>query len=328
MTETVPFLRDLAESVQSSRQIPSGWFPTAEAVLDALGVGLGPGLERLFRTSEPADEFERWAVERGRSLGPARIGLANDLASGGSPSGERARLREATEAAPPVLSAEALAHFGEHGYVVLPEAASVEACSELAAAIHAELGAVPGDPASWYEATLTQGLMVPLHQAPGIAEIHASLRIRRAFAELLGTSDLVMSADRCGFNAPLRPGESWKGPRLHLDLERYETPIPLGVQGILYLTDTAADQGALRVVPGFHKRIDGWIGSLPGGADPTLEDLEPFGPEPVAGPAGSLVIWHKALPHGPAPNTASVPRVVHYLTMYEAPAPVDLLVEH
>ena len=66
------------------------------------------------------------------------------------------------------------------------------------------------------------------------------------------------------------------------------------VQGVLYLTDTAANQGAFRCVPGFHRRIETWLKSLPSGADPRREDLEKFGAVPIAGRAGDLIIWHQA----------------------------------
>lgn len=39
----------------------------------------------------------------------------------------------------------------------------------------------------------------------------------------------------------------------------------------------------------------------------------------VGAAAASLVVWHSALPHGPAPNTQSAPRVSAYLSML----PVD-----
>jgi hypothetical protein len=319
----LPFLRELLAAVAAQGRIPAELLPTARAVLDALGIGIGPGLGLIYANLGSPERFEQQLVESvGGRIDPMAVELARELIEGAAPGGERARQSEALRAAAPVLDAADLAHWHEHGYVVVRDAAPPEACAELAAAIWREVGADPDDPDTWVVTGLTQGLMVPLHHAPGIPEIHASLRIRRAFAELLGTDDLVMTADRCGFNAPLRHDGPWHGPRLHHDLESFDPPIGLAVQGILYLTDTSADQGALRVVPGFHHRIDEWIASLPRGSDPTLEDLEAFGPVPIAAPANSLVIWHHALPHGPGPNRAELPRIVHYLTMYAPPPPL------
>jgi ectoine hydroxylase-related dioxygenase (phytanoyl-CoA dioxygenase family) len=138
--------------------------------------------------------------------------------------------------------------------------------------------------------------------------------------------DLVMTADRCGFNPPVRPGHPYTGPKLHHDLNSFERPVSPDLQGILYLTDTAENQGALRLIPGFHKRIDAWLESLPEGSDPTLEDLETLGAaESIGAGAGDLIIWSSALPHGPQANTAERPRIVHYLTMYPTPARVITL---
>ena len=66
--------------------------------------------------------------------------------------------------------------------------------------------------------------------------------------------------------------------------------------GILYLIDTAPEQGAFTCVPGFHRRIADWLASLPPGADPS--PAGPACPRSPAGRAGDLVIWNDALPHG------------------------------
>jgi ectoine hydroxylase-related dioxygenase (phytanoyl-CoA dioxygenase family) len=124
------------------------------------------------------------------------------------------------------------------------------------------------------------------------------------------------------FNPPERPGHPFQGPRLHWDTSLLP-PIPLGLQGLLYLTDTTADQGAFACVPGFHHRIEAWLKSLPPGANPRAQDLENLGAKPIAAEAGDLIIWHQALPHGSSPNRANRPRMVHYLTMFPAIAEPD-----
>jgi ectoine hydroxylase-related dioxygenase (phytanoyl-CoA dioxygenase family) len=69
-------------------------------------------------------------------------------------------------------------------------------------------------------------------------------------------------------------------------------------------------------VPGFHHRIEDWLNGLPPGADPQRQNLERLGAIPVAGKAGDLIIWHKALPHGSNPNRATRPRIAQYVAMY------------
>jgi ectoine hydroxylase-related dioxygenase (phytanoyl-CoA dioxygenase family) len=91
--------------------------------------------------------------------------------------------------------------------------------------------------------------------------------------------------------------------------------MPFGLQGILYLTDTAEDQGAFTCVPGFHRRLEGWLKGLPPGADPRQQDLYGLGPKPIAAKGGSLIIWHHALPHGSSPNRSTRPRMAQYINM-------------
>jgi len=69
-----------------------------------------------------------------------------------------------------------------------------------------------------------------------------------------------------------RPGWRFPGPDLYWDVS-IATPIPFGVEGIAYLTDRAAEQGAFTCVPGFHRRIEAWLAGLPIGADPRTQDL-------------------------------------------------------
>jgi ectoine hydroxylase-related dioxygenase (phytanoyl-CoA dioxygenase family) len=96
-------------------------------------------------------------------------------------------------------------------------------------------------------------------------------------------------------------------------------PVQFGTQGILYLSDTAENQGAFTLVPSFNNRIDDWLKNLPTEVDPRLEDLYALGPKPIAANAGDFIIWHHILPHGSSPNTAALPRFVQYINY----SPVD-----
>jgi ectoine hydroxylase-related dioxygenase (phytanoyl-CoA dioxygenase family) len=119
------------------------------------------------------------------------------------------------------------------------------------------------------------------------------------------------------FNPPERAEWRFPGPFLHWDTS-LTPPIPFAVSGLIYLTDTVAEQGAFTCVPGFHRRIEDWLNGLPANANPRGEDLEALGAEPIPGRAGDLIIWHRALPHGSRPNRCTRPRIVQYLNMHPA----------
>ena len=82
------------------------------------------------------------------------------------------------------------------------------------------------------------------------------------------------------------------------------------------MTDTPPEQGAFTLVPGFHRRVEDWLKSLPPGADPRSQNIHALGSQPIGGRAGDLIIWHQALPHGSRPNRGTQPRMVLYINMF------------
>ena len=181
-------------------------------------------------------------------------------------------------------TAEDLAFWDRHGYLVLHDAAPAQQCRAAAEAIYDFLGVDPSNPATWYSNPAGHTIWVSLLRHPAFQANRESPRIHAAFAQLWGRADLWPSIDHGGFNPPERPGWPFPGPRLHWDVSIAQ-PVPFGLQGILYLTDTAADQGAFQCVPGFHSRLAGWLADLPPGADPrdhTILDTLPA--HPVARP--------------------------------------------
>eukprot|EP01037_Dinobryon_pediforme_P000814 gene814-818_t len=137
------------------------------------------------------------------------------------------------------------------------------------------------------------GIMIQLFQHPLLDQNRTAPKIRRAFEDLWARSDIWVDTDRVGFNPPETQNYQFQGPRLHWDCS-IQQPIPFGTQGILYLADTAENQGAFTLIPG-------------------KENLYAMGPIPIAANAGDFIIWHQALPHGSSPNTASLPRFVQYI---------------
>lgn len=272
-------------------------------LLAGLRLGLRETFRYLYANNPTLAQFEAWILEKnGGSLDPERMRRLNSaLDLGTAPS---------AIAGEPVLTEEDLEFWNQNGYVVLHDAVSREQCQAAALAIYTFLKMDPEQPDSWYG----HDIWVPLLHHPALWANRESPRIHRAFAQLWGRDDLWVTVDQCGMNPPERAGWCFSGQGLHFDVS-LESPVPFGVQGILYLTDTAANQGAFRCVPGFHRRIETWLMSLPPGADPRREDLEKFGAVPISGRAGDLIIWHHALPHASSPNRAALPRVVQYIRM-------------
>lgn len=299
-----------------------------ELVLDkmliyGLGLPLEETLRYLYLTAPSYADLEAWVVkECGGTLDPHAVARIN-AAIGGEDydSHWRARL-DAVEQAPPVLTAEDLAFWDEQGYVIVRGAVPKDVAQAAEAVIWRRLGMDADDPLSWYANPLGPGIMVQIHREPELWATRRSARIHKAFAQLWGTSDLWLTVDRAGFNPPEREGWSFPGPQLHWDMD-LKPPLRFSTQGILYLTDTAAEQGAFTCVPGFHRKIEAWLAGLPPGANPQFQDLASLGPVGIAADAGDLIVWNDRLPHGSRPNRMSRPRIVQYVSMFPSRFALD-----
>jgi Phytanoyl-CoA dioxygenase (PhyH) len=277
-------------------------------LLCGLGLGLHETFDYLMRQRPSFAEFEAWIMAKnGGTVDAAEIARLNIALSEPGKTGQSADL-----GAEPALSAEDLAFWDENGYVILHDAVTPENCHAAVQAICEFLGADLDRPESWYRGAQGRSIWIPLLHHPAIRENRIAPRIHRAFAQLWNREDLWGTVDQAGFNPPEKAGWQFPGPHLHWDVS-LARPIPFGVQGILYLTDTAANQGAFTCVPGFHRRIDRWLESLPAGSNAREQDLSGEAMR-IAGRAGDLVIWHHALPHGSSPNSAAVPRFVQYIS--------------
>jgi hypothetical protein len=254
----------------------------------------------------PFEEFEAWVLMKNDgAIEPARVERLNGAVRGDGTFALESILSE------PVLSATDLAHWDEHGYVLVKRAVGPDECRAAVDAILAYAGMSADEPASWYQT----GLWIPLAHHPALWANRNSPRIHTAFSQIWCRSDLWMNVDVCGVNPPLRPGHTFHGTPLHWDMTLVP-PVRFGTQAILYLTDTAANQGAFSCVPGFHRRIEEWLKEVPAGTDPRELARSGFRAIPIPGEAGDLIIWHHALPHAATPNLRASPRIVQYLDMF------------
>jgi hypothetical protein len=286
--------------------------PLDTVLLCGLHAGIHESLTFLMQRQPTFSEFEEWILGLNEgTIELERVARINAAVVGTVDPG----LPPAVGSAEAALTAEDLDFWDRNGYVVLHDAVTPGQRDAAARAIYEFLKVDPADPQTWYANPNGHTIWVALLRHPAFRANRESKRIHAAFAQLWRRTDLWASIDQGGFNPPERKGWQFPGPHLHWDTSIAQ-PVPFGVQGILYLTDTAADQGAFLCVPGFHRRLPEWLADLPEGTDPRSRQLmDSLGALPIAGRAGDLIIWHHALPHGSSPNRSTRPRVAQYIRM-------------
>ena len=302
--------------VPSSRPDPTEW-TLDNVIFHGLRLPIEETIQYLYQNAPEFELFEDWVLQKnGGVIQKNTIERINATVTGVLAGGHEPPKIEAVE---PILTRDDLSFWNEMGYLVVSGLYSDDEvrAAELAVWDHLEMD--PTNPETWYGRPSDHGIMVQFFHDPALETVRRSSRLRRVFAQLWDTPDLWISTDRVSFNPPERPGYEFPGPGLHWDVS-LELPIPFGVQGLVYLTDTPAEQGAFTCVPAFHTRIENWLATLPAGANPRDQWLEGLGAVPVPGKAGDLVIWHQALPHGSSPNRLTYPRIVQYVTMFPATA--------
>jgi hypothetical protein len=256
------------------------------------------------------DSFEEWILATNDgAIEKARLTRLRD-ALAGKPVASAAGCLDNV----PGLTADELAFWDEHGYVVVHDAVSPADRDAAAAAIFEFLDADPARPETWYGNKFGKSIWVPLLRHPAFIANRQAPRLVKAFAQLWGREDLWPTIDQGGLNPPERDDWKFPGPHVHWDAS-LAPPHCFGVQGILYLTDTPADQGAFSCIPGFHRTLTQWLNGLPPSEDPRQAILLHPGLQPIAGKAGDLVLWHQSLPHGSSPNHGLLPRVVQYIAL-------------
>ncbi len=278
-------------------------------LLDLLNLGLEQSIQYIFQEARTFNQFEQWVLERnGGRISPSRVKEINAAMSGRTTAGSGKKKRH-------FLSEAQHRFWQENGYLVINNVLDKVQCQNSVEVIYRYLEKSPDDPNSWYQTHASQqNVMVQLFQDAILEANRKSEKAQRVFFDLWQTDKLRYSADRVGFNPPETACYQFSGTRLHWDLD-FSRPLKFQTQGLFYLTDVAENQGAFQCVPGFHHRLEEWLHQLPPGADPNQEDLSFLPVKYVAAPAGSLIVWHRFLPHGGSSNTADAPRIVQYFNM-------------
>jgi len=172
----------------------------------------------------------------------------------------------------PVLSDRDWAFWEENGYVVIPDAVPQENLDALVEQIWTFLEMEENDRESWYKykpytreelcSPISQAGMVEMYQHQTLWDNRQYPRLHQAFSELLGTERLWVSLDRANMKPPDRPDRPEWGHKgmIHWDIDTGELPLlagddiaatwlpnpdtHIGLQGVLYLTDTDIDQAS------------------------------------------------------------------------------------
>lgn len=302
----------IKDGTLNREHIPDEW-QLDNTLLAALNLGLEQTIRHLYNTDQTLQEFEDWIVElNGGSIPEKNIQQFNAyILRDGEP--EKRKIEQ-------VLSDEDLRFWDENGYLIIRQAVEKADCEAAVKVICDFIEADLSRPETWYKHhSAKQGVMVQLFQHEQLEKNRQSQKVRKVYEQLWGRTDLWLNTDRCGFNPPVTESHPYQGFPMHWDVS-LKQPIPFGLQGILYLTDTAENQGALTLVPGFQNKIESWLNHLPEDENPREQDFYALGAKPIAASAGDFIVWHQALPHGSSPNLAHSPRIVQYINY----SPVDL----
>ncbi|MFT5088127.1 MAG: ectoine hydroxylase-related dioxygenase (phytanoyl-CoA dioxygenase family) [Candidatus Latescibacterota bacterium] len=232
-----------------------------------------------------------------------------------------------------VLSKEDWSFWQENGYVVIPNAVPQENLDRMVETIWQFLDMDPDDSETWYKykpytrddrsSPISGAGMVEMYQHQALWDNRQHPKIHQVFSEIWDDEKLWVSLDRANMKPPARDDRPEWGHQgmIHWDVDTSEQPIRFGVQGVLYLTDTAENQGGFQCVPGFNNTFEEWVKTQPEDRNPHQPDLADLQVKSIAGKAGDLLIWHKLLAHGNGHNTSDKPRLAQYITM--SPAPKD-----
>ncbi|MCO6146693.1 phytanoyl-CoA dioxygenase family protein [Flavobacterium sp. NRK1] len=256
-----------------------------------MGISMEDTLKYLYFEKPDLDSFKAWIAENKKFVAADDREFIDD-----------------------VLTKDDLEFWDKNGYVIVKEAISKQECEETTQAIWEFLKMSPDNSASWYKPHEDlKGLMLSFFDHAALNKNRESKRIKKAYEQLYKTNRIFKTIDKVSFNPPETKNFHFKGSPLHWDIS-LKMPAPFGLQGLLYLTDCDAHDGAFHCVPGFHKKIESWLKELSPDENPRSKALEVLHPAPVTGNAGDFIIWQNTLPHCASPNNGKVPRMVQYLT--------------
>lgn len=225
------------------------------------------------------------------------------------------------------LTHDQLRAFERDGVLVVPSVVPRDKREAVRSAVAAFAGLHADHPDGWHrwgdrsvyddppDVSGREGFVQLFHHA-SLWAIRQDPQVVSIFQDVLDTEALYVNSDRVSFLPPTAEGEALPHS-LHFDVDLRPAArcphVPLVVQGLVYLTDTPAERGALEVARGFHHKVAAHIASHPT-EDPAATLLDGAVVEPVPGRAGDLVLWNAMIPHKPGTNVSAAPREAVYLS--------------
>jgi hypothetical protein len=205
--------------------------------------------------------------------------------------------------------------FHEQGYLVVEGLVPESLCAAARDTIARYLDVNDADSSTWYRRSVQAHGIIPLHHPQAFWDVRQYPPIHQVFAALYGTGKLWVSIDRASFKPPSRGGRGeYRVDPIHWDGDPRRRDV--SIQGLIYLADTAPDQGGFCCVPDLYRQLDAWLE-----CHETTTRRPDVGELPVVrigAPAGSLILWNRRMPHSSAENRGDLPRWVQYVAMEPA----------
>ena len=197
--------------------------------------------------------------------------------------------------------------FLREGVVVVEDAVPIGVCEAVIAATLGFMDTLP--PRS---GQVGHGI-VPLHHAQALWDLRTLPAVHNVFAAIHGTHELLVSVDRVSAKPPSADARQVRSP-LHWDCDPF-TVDELGTQGLVYLTDTSQDQGPFCCVPAIYQNLAAYRERHAGDLDRQRPRFDEADVVRVPGQRGSLVVFHRLMPHSSELNRSGAPRYTQYVAM-------------
>lgn len=154
--------------------------------------------------------------------------------------------------------------------------------------------------------------ILPIHQHQALWNNRQTPELHAVFAALHEKNELWVSIDRVSFKPQISERANFaRGQPNFIRVDKNLKDPAFRVQGVLYLTDTAEDQGAWECSPGLYREILNGETSHQN----VRANIAQYPVQRVPGAAGSLVVWDSRMPHSSGHNWTEEARYAQYITM-------------